>query len=123
MGAARPATLAVPMDVRAALRERSGGLCEVGRAGCLLRATEAHHRVPRGYGGRHGQARQVSDRLSNLLDVCRACHGWVHGHPVAARQAGWLLRVVPPFEPLLYRGEPCYLDDLGGVHAFEAVGA
>jgi len=84
-----------------------------------------HHRVLRGAGGRHGEAREAADLVSNLLHVCRGCHEWVHDHRAAAREAGWTLggRDVPAMVALLYRGEPRYLDDLGGVPAFAAVGA
>ncbi len=121
----QPRLALVPVDVRRALEVRSGGVCEIAREGCLGRAWDVHHRVLRGSGGRHGSARQVSDRLSNLVHTCRSCHEWVHGHPAAAGESGWLLggREVAPLVALLYRGEPAYLDDLGGVHAFAVVGA
>jgi len=115
----------LPVDVRRALEARSGGVCEIARPGCLGRAVDPHHRVLRGSGGRRGAARLASDQLANLLHVCRACHEWVHEHPAASREAGWLLggREVPSLVPLVYRGEPAYLDDLGGVHPYDLVGA
>jgi hypothetical protein len=115
----------VPVEVRRALAARSGAVCEIGRDGCLGAARDVHHRVLRGNGGRHGSARETSDRLSNLLHLCRVCHEWVHAHVAAAREAGWLLdgREVPPQVALAYRGEPRYLADDGRVAPFEAVGA
>jgi hypothetical protein len=115
----------VPVDVRLAVEVRSGGVCEVARRGCLGAAREVHHRLARGSGGRRGSARLVSDSLANLLHVCRLCHDWSHLHPASAREAEWLLggREVPAQLPLVYRGEPAFLDDLGGVHAFDLAGA
>src|SRR5262249_2875077 len=120
----RPAS--VPAETRMAVVVGSRGLGEIGWAKLLVRAVDGHQRLLRKAGGRHGLARQVSDCLSNLLHVCRFCHDWIHLHPAAAGEFGWVLSggVVAALEPVLYRdGEPRYLDDLGGVHAFEAVGA
>jgi len=88
----------LPVDVRQALERRSGGVCEVAQDGCAGRATDAHHRVRKGAGGRRGAARQASDGLSNLVHACRACHSLIHSWPAASRDAGWLLggRDVPP---------------------------
>jgi hypothetical protein len=100
------------------LAVRSGGVCEVALAeGCAGAARDVHHRVRRGVGGRRGAARLVSDRLSNLLHVCRPCHTWVHEHPAAAREVGWLLcgRDVPSGVAVSYRGAPCVLADDGRV--------
>jgi len=119
----RPVLLSV--DLHRALGARSGGVCEVARKGCFGRAVDPHHRVRRQAGGRRGAARLTSDQLANLLHVCRACHEWIHDHPAASREAGWMLsgRDRPALVALLVRGVPSYLDDLGGVHAFAAVGA
>jgi hypothetical protein len=113
-------------DVRRQVEARSGGLCEIAREGCLEVARQVHHRVRRGNGGRYGAAQLASDQLANLLHVCVCCHGWVHEHPAEARETGgWLLKrhQAPSMEPVLYRGEPCYLADDGRVATFEAVGA
>lgn len=121
----RSGPVLLPVDVREALERRSGCICEVAQPACLGRAVDPHHRVLRGNGGRRGAARQVSDQLSNLIHTCRACHEWIHEHPAASREAGWMLpgRDNPALAALLVRGVPSYLDDQGGVHAFEAVGA
>jgi hypothetical protein len=121
----RSVPVLLPGDVRQAVETRSGGVCEIARVDCLGVATQVHHRVRRGGGGRHGAALVVSDQLANLLHACAICHGWAHEHPAAAREEGWLLKrhQVPALEPVLYRGVLCYLSDDGRVEPFEAVGA
>lgn len=100
-------------------------MCEIQQQGCSGRAQEASHRVNRKMGGRHGAARGVSDRLSDLVHSCRHCHRWVGDNPRAARLRG--LQVVegvdPATIPLILRGDLVYLDDFGGVHHYEQVGA
>src|SRR5437588_4647689 len=103
---------------RAALAERSGGVCEM----CgQRRATDVHHR--------HGRLMGVTNRawineLSNLLHADRECH--VKVTDTAANRAeyeanGWLLREgqhPAEVEVLLSResGRDFYLlDDAGGV--------
>lgn len=71
-----------------ALFERSGGMCELGFAACMGRATHRHHR----------QRRDLyhpveSNRLSNLLHLCQACHEVVHSFPEQARARGWIVRL------------------------------
>ena len=65
---------------RRALWDRSDGLCEVVEAGvrCLRPAAEAHHRVHRGAGGRHGEAKRQSDSLENLMAICSEHHFYFH---------------------------------------------
>ena len=113
----------VPADVRAALRERSGGRCEVVLPGCWVTAVDAHHRALRKGGGRCGPARELSDRLSNLLHVCRFCHDAIHARPAAAGEGGRLLKgyEIPPFEIVLYRGTPVYLADDGQAVRFDCL--
>ena len=116
----RRAAGAVPVEVRRVLAVRSGGVCEIGLVSvCLGQARDVHHRVRRGAGGRHGAARAASDRLSNLLHVCRSCHEWVHANPAVSRGAGWLLGLgfgVPGLAVVSYRGVWRRLGDEGGVH-------
>jgi hypothetical protein len=116
---------AVPAARRKSLIERSERLCEAWLTGCWGRATDPHHRITRKDGGRHGQAKERSDRMSGLLHVCRPCHRWIHEHPAAAEPMGLLLpeSAIPAQVPVLYRGESKYLDDDGRVWAFEEVGA
>jgi hypothetical protein len=118
-------TPAVPRARRKTLGERSEELCEAMLPCCWSAATDPHHRVVRGRGGRHGEARERSDQLSDLLHLCRPCHGWVHDHPARSREMGLLLRSrqIPAYEPVLYRGELSYLDDAGSVHSFDKAGA
>ena len=113
---------AVANTVRAALVERSGGWCEIARPGCTGAGVDPSHRITQKAGGRHGEAKQRHDRLSNVLWACRACHTWVTGEPKAANEAGWVLREWqnPPDWPALYRGRRVFLDDLGAVTAAPA---
>lgn len=117
---------AVPAARRKTLADRSAGWCEprIPEAGCWGRATDPHHRITRKDGGRHGQAKERSDQLSDLVHSCRPCHRWVHDHPAKARDRGLLLKEhqIPTAEPVLYRGDLVYLDDAGEIHSFEAVG-
>ena len=32
----------------------------------------------------------VALRGENLLDVCHACHGWIHNHPAISYEHGWM---------------------------------
>lgn len=66
-------------EARPVVEQRSGGMCE--RCGAA-RATDKHHRQLR----RHGD-----HKPANLVDLCRACHNWVHANVAAARLAGWIL--------------------------------
>lgn len=50
-------------------------------ARCALRASDWHHRLPRGRGG--------PDHGVNMVPLCRKCHSWVEHHPERARQEGW----------------------------------
>lgn len=70
--------------VRRWVLDRSGGRCEAGTEVCSGRAVHAHHVVPRSQGR--------DDTPGNLLAVCVECHDWIHSHPAAARERGWLRR-------------------------------
>lgn len=54
---------------RAAVSERSGGMCE---ACGKVRGLDVHHKT---------YARLTDERLDDLLHVCRACHESIHGGP------------------------------------------
>ncbi|MEO3922675.1 hypothetical protein ABGB07_02150 [Micromonosporaceae bacterium B7E4] len=97
------------------LRERSGGLCEMQLPGCLGRATDVCHRIKRGMGGRKGAARELNNRLSNVIHGCRECHGWTHARPEEAYDLGLMLREGqdPENEPVTRRCEWVYLYDDG----------
>ena len=118
---AKPPRAAVPRDVRAALVKRSGGLCEIQLPGtCRVGASDPHHRITGKAGGRCSQdARLDHDRLADLLYVCRPCHDEVHRMGAGAFCLGWRVheREDPSELVVLYRGEPRWLNDLGGVHA------
>jgi len=123
----RPTGHRVEPDLAAIVRKRSGGRCEIGMEGCWGEALEKSHRIARGAGGRHGVAKRLSDRPSNLLDSCVYCHLAItrYASKVKAKDNGWVLkdRQDPSREPVLYRGVPSYLDDVGGVWSLEEVGA
>ncbi|MBX6357905.1 MAG: hypothetical protein IRZ05_18880 [Micromonosporaceae bacterium] len=106
----------VPDSVLAALTARSGGVCEMQLVGCQGQATDPCHRIKRGIGGRHGAAKRLSDRLSNLVHGCRMCHDWCHARPAEAYDFGLMLREWqdPAVEPVLRRGQWVLLDDDGG---------
>lgn len=116
---------AVPADRRAELETRSDGWCEAGLDGCWGRATDPHHRVVRGIGGVHGEAKERADELADLVLLCRRCHQQVHAYPAASYALGLLLKrhQVPAQSLLWYRGEPSYLDNDGRVWSNEEVGA
>ncbi len=67
---------------KAVIRSRSGGVCEAGTVACTGKAAHAHHILMRSQGGR--------DDVSNLLDVCAACHRHIHANPAEAYARGWL---------------------------------
>lgn len=118
MAASRPAP-AVPASVRAALRKRSGGCCEMRLAGCWGQATDPAHRIASGNGGRHGEAKVHHDRLSNVIYACRACHEWSEGHPAKSYELGLMVRDggVPEVVPVLLLGHSSIrvlLDNEGG---------
>lgn len=108
----------VPAKVRAGLKKRSGGMCEVAQPGCTGAATDFSHRIKTGMGGRHGAAAVAHHVVSNALAACRECHSVrLHGHPKDAYLAGWMLREGqdPTAERVLYRGSWRWLDDSGQV--------
>ncbi|BAL87357.1 hypothetical protein AMIS_21370 [Actinoplanes missouriensis 431] len=108
----------VPARVRAALKQRSCGVCEIQAPGCDGRAVDPSHRITTGMGGRHGAAAARHHVLSNLLHACRGCHsGALHAMPAAAYWRGWMLHSHedPTSVPVLYRGVWSLLTDAGDV--------
>jgi hypothetical protein len=75
-----------PPAVARQLRERDEWCQRCGRAGRL----ENHHRRAKSMGG--SKARSHTQCACNGLRLCRACHQWVHEHPAAAREHGWIVR-------------------------------
>jgi hypothetical protein len=105
--------------LRAALAERSGGWCEMQLPGCQGQAIDPCHRVATGMGGVHGDAVELSDRLSNLVHGCRSCHDWTHHNPTEAERLGLILPhgADPLAEPVRLRyGHVGLRDDGGWVH-------
>lgn len=115
----------IPVDKRAALEKRSGGVCELQLSGCTWWATDVCHRRTQGMGGRFGDAKEEIDQLSDAMHGCRNCHTRTHRRTKEALEDGQRLKdaMNPLTEPVLYRGVLSYLDDEGGVHGFDEVGA
>lgn len=63
------------------IRERDGWKCA--RCGSTWEL-DIHHRFARSGG--------TDESAANRVVLCRACHRWVHGNPVQARQQGWIVR-------------------------------
>ena len=56
--------------------------------GCVAHDLEAHH-----VAGRHG------DNLFKVIPCCSAHHRWIHEHPDAAYDAGWLTPAYRGYAP------------------------
>lgn len=65
---------------------RCGGRCEAQAPDCDLRATQAHHILPRGMGGGSSHDPELG------LAVCDSCHGWIHANVAESYERGWLMR-------------------------------
>lgn len=59
--------------------------CEIGRPGCLGRATELHEVVKRSRGG------STTDP-DNVRSVCHRCHMWTESEPALATALGFLAK-------------------------------
>lgn len=69
--------------------------CQAVTVACTGRAEVRHHKAGR---GKPGTAAAVElDKLT--LDVCDACHRWIHAHSTVSYDMGWMLhrhgRVLP----------------------------
>ena len=72
-------------EVKGHVRRRSGGRCEAHcTKACHGTIQHFHHRLMRSQGGK--------GTIDNCLGVCRACHDFVHAHPVESYLRGWLIR-------------------------------
>lgn len=71
-------------DAKQAVRDRSGGRCEVAGPVCTGSGEHFHHVLRRSQGGKHSAA--------NLLHACAADHRWIHEHPEDSYRMGWLKR-------------------------------
>lgn len=70
----------IPTKARQVVRERSNDQC----SRCGVPGSEIHHRQRRREGG-HG--------YENLVLLCGTDHRWVHAHPSAARDAGYIIPI------------------------------
>jgi hypothetical protein len=103
-------------------------VCEIQLSeACQWRASQKSHRITQKSGGRHGAAKERSDRPSNALDACGYCHHVITVTPwkVDAHASGWVLREwqEPTQVPVLYRGKLSDLDDAGAVGTHKEAGA
>jgi len=92
---------------------RSDGWCEICDS---ERATEIHHRRPRGMGGTQ---RDASSRASNGLHCCRTCHRFIESYRNVAIAMGWLVSSLsdPAGRSVVYRGVRVRLSDDGTLEA------
>lgn len=101
---------------RAAILARNGGLCEICGA---ARATDPHHRQPRGMGGAHRERAARVNALSNALALCRLCHNHVEHDRTTAEQNGWIVSryadpaTIPANLTTWMGAAPILLDDEG----------
>ena len=70
----------IPTKARGVVRARQEGAC----ARCGNTYTALHHRMRRREGG-HG--------YENLVGLCDTCHRFVHAHPKAAQEHGYIVPV------------------------------
>lgn len=68
-------------DVRAEIRARAGGCCEVCR---MSKIDHYHHKLMRSHGGK--------GTVANGLAVCGSCHAIIHTHPYLSYTLGYLVR-------------------------------
>lgn len=89
----RAGSCTVCKRARAVAVDRAGARCERCAAALWNAWASAHHRRPRGMGGRRGH-----DTAADLLVLCGSgttgCHGWVEANRAEAREDGLL---VPPW--------------------------
>lgn len=71
----------IPPKVRAEVRERSGGWCELDHDGCTGKAVHMHHRQLR---------RPDNHYAANLLHVCHRAHHDAH-HLTDRYDLGWMV--------------------------------
>ena len=63
-------------SLRLAVWDRDNGQCQniIDGQKCLKPASEPHHIIPKGMGGRHGKAKVESESLDNYESRCLQCH-------------------------------------------------
>lgn len=94
----------ISAEVRALVRARAGGLCELcGQAP----VQHFHHRQLR-RGGQHGP--------TNIVGLCNADHTRCHGHVRWALDMGWIVSAYddPAMREVLYRGREWTFLGAGG---------
>ena len=74
---------------RRLLEKRSGGICELCRS---ARATNVHHRLPRGMGGTTRNIHTAEWLLHLCGSGTTGCHGMIERDRERAYSNGWLLR-------------------------------
>ena len=57
-------------------------------------ASQTHHIIPKGMGGRHGAAKALSESNGNKVRLCGVCHGAAH-HERVVDSSGWSCVVCP----------------------------
>lgn len=89
-------------DAHEQVAARSGGICEVDGK---QRATQAHHRDPRGMGGSSRHPRYWDP--NNLLAVCNTCHRLCETNREWARDLGYLVHRSDDYaiKPVLLHGQ------------------
>ncbi|TMS00120.1 hypothetical protein [Nonomuraea basaltis] len=120
---ARPKS--VPADVKATVRRRSGGMCEVGLVcGGVAAGVDPAHREGKGSGGTD---KNWSNLASNLLWSCRDDHDFIdQKQPAKAEKLGLKVRagVARPWEiPVLHKRLGWVLLHSNGGHRLAPVGA
>ena len=111
----------ITQATRRLLEQRSGGVCELCRS---ARATNAHHRMPRGMGG----TKRDIETVAWLLHLCGSgttgCHGMIERDRERAYLNGWLLRKHqrPETSHVTIYGAIVYLTDDGHYEPFGAKG-
>ena len=71
----------ITVATRKQVHERSEGLCEAKTNACTKYAEHIHHIKLR---------RSKDHSLDNLLNVCNACHTYIHLNPSKSYEAKWL---------------------------------
>lgn len=83
---------------------------------CSVRASEYHHRQPRGMGG--SSRNDTIHSPAAIICLCRPCHARAESERTWAETNGYLVRrgVADPAEvPVHYRGRFAFLDHDGGL--------
>jgi hypothetical protein len=69
---------------RARPDEQLATWCEAATSACAGRAEHRHHK--------RGRVGVGCDDRDATLDVCVACHQFIHGNPAESYERGWLIR-------------------------------